>query len=328
MRLIEIFDNIPPASQSQSYRAVSVRGYSSFKIGRTFTRFPVLIASVKESKEGLSNNITLSNLSVVHNFPCTVEIVGRRKEAVKSRFSIVQCNSDNRILQEIFLEMAGLCISLVGNSPKSRDIDDFIHRVIEIFKKIAEPPAKTIQGLWAELFLIDRAKSPIMLLKSWHLGSTDKYDFNLGSERMEVKSYSSHYRVHTFSIEQLNPPYKSSLLIASVNTVRMRLGTSLSDLQASILKKISSEPILAQHLKMTIVACLGNTYQEGMQACFDYEAAESSIKFFESEKIPRIKVEEVPRLVFDVKFKVDLSNIPDAPLQKLKRRFKLLASIS
>lgn len=63
----------------------------------------------------------------------------------------------------------------------------------------------SIQGLWAELFVISIASNPEYLLKAWHSSLNDVYDFNDGIDKIEVKSTSKSHRIHKFSYDQLSP---------------------------------------------------------------------------------------------------------------------------
>ena len=81
---------------------------------------------------------------------------------------------------------------------------------------MTDSPTNTVNGLWSELFLIENSTNPKELINYWHNLPEEKFDFNAGKERIEVKSSSSFERKHIFSAEQLNPPSDTQVLIASV----------------------------------------------------------------------------------------------------------------
>lgn len=75
-----------------------------------------------------------------------------------------------------------------------------MNQLIELFRAIAKPARKSLQGLWAELFLISQACQPAILVDAWHTAPEDSYDFAVDNQRIEVKSFSGqicqHHAVH------------------------------------------------------------------------------------------------------------------------------------
>lgn len=326
MNLIGIFDALSlPATAAGKYTAQPIKGFDAYRIGKTKEGLPILLIKVTSSGDEKIGNVSLRNISVLHDLECSIEVKG--KKSVKDRFTVIQCNINERAIHEGFLEIIELLIISVGNSPNSKDIDDFIYKVLEIFRRIVEPPIKTVQGLWAELFLIAVSPKPKNLLKNWHFDTKDKYDFSSGKERIEVKSYSLPYRTHNFSIEQLNPPYNSDLLIASINTVRSHSGVSIDDLRSKIQGKIKSDLTLIESLRLKIMYALGKDYKDSLSVKFDNEVALTSLKYFKHDDVPKILSDEIPKLIFDVKFKVDLSSIKNTPPNKLKSPGELYSAI-
>ena len=92
---------------------------------------------------------------------------------------------------------------------------------------MSQPTKKALQGLWAELLVIERSKSPAYLLQSWHVSPNDKFDFNDGIDKIEVKSTRNVRRIHTFSLEQLHPNVNANLLIASVFVIETGHGRTI-----------------------------------------------------------------------------------------------------
>jgi hypothetical protein len=83
-------------------------------------------------------------------------------------------------------------------------------------------PRKSVQGLWAELFLMARLRDPSALVAAWHSQLGDLYDFSAGSQRIEVKSAIGRIRRHHFTLEQVLPIPRTRVLIASVLVERGR----------------------------------------------------------------------------------------------------------
>lgn len=71
-----------------------------------------------------------------------------------------------------------------------------MNQLIELFRAIAKPARKSLQGLWAELFLISRAHQPAILVNAWHTVVEDRYGFAVDNQRIEVKGFSGQIRQH------------------------------------------------------------------------------------------------------------------------------------
>src|SRR4029078_3598315 len=98
----------------------------------------------------------------------------------------------------------------------SQTTSDAIATIVELFRSLQAPPRKSVQGLWSELFLIAEARHPTLLLRAWHATPGDRYDFNLGTARLEVKSVAGAVRHHHFSLAQLSPTGGTTALVASL----------------------------------------------------------------------------------------------------------------
>lgn len=69
------------------------------------------------------------------------------------------------------------------------------------------------------------------------MSADDKYDFNDGKDKIEVKSTGNLDRVHMFALDQLNPNTGSELAIVSVITVRSGQGVNVFDMMDAISEK-------------------------------------------------------------------------------------------
>lgn len=179
---------------------------------------------------------------------------------------------------------------------------------MKLLSSLSDNPSKTLQGLWAELFLIEKSKSPDTLLNYWHNLPEERFDFNADAEKLEVKSSSNMERVHIFTSEQLNPLVDKQVIIASVFTKRSSNGQSISDLLESIQNKLSDISLMDK--LFTIVAkTLGNTVEQSIRIKYDYNLANNSLKFYKHQDISKIERLSIPDRVSEVKYKSDLTDI-------------------
>ena len=215
----------------------------------------------------------------------------------------------------------------LGNTPTHEEVRKEITRFIELFRLVTEPQTKTIQGLWAELFLITESKDPVALVRCWHCIPEDKFDFNNGEERIEVKSSSSSLRIHNFSLEQLYSPTDTVTIIASVFVKPASTGKSIADLANEIADRLSSRIELIEKIQFQIALTLGKAISDSTKLTFDFQFAKDSLRFYKAEDIPKISVNNVPSLVTDVRFKSDLTDINSIAPNEISGTRGLFASV-
>ena len=256
------------------------------------------------SKEHLLD-CTLESFSVQYNREC--QLIGYNNREVGT-YSIISLKSESINLQEYFLEIVYIVVQKLNDLPKLLDVKVEVDKLIDLFSKFSKPPVKTIQGIWTELFVIERSDSPDYLLESWHTSILDKYDFNDGKDKIEVKSTSRNRRIHNFSLEQLSSNENSNLVIVSVIVVQTGLGKSILDLIKSIEKKLQNKK-LSFRLREVVGQTLGENFQKSFDIFYDYHLAVDTIECYHKEDIPTIKSEVIPTSISHVKFECDLTNV-------------------
>ena len=125
---------------------------------------------------------------------------------------------------------------------------------------------------------------------------------------MEVKSTTKHYRIHRFSIEQLNPNIGSELIIASVFVIETGVGKSILNLRDEIVSKVKDID-LNLRLNEIIYKTIGSDYEKLGDVFFDYQLAKDSLCFYNSEVIPKILNQNIPSEISNVSFDCDLTNV-------------------
>jgi len=188
------------------------------------------------------------------------------------------------------------------------------------------PPTKTVQGLWAELFVIHTSENPQVLLSYWHNLPEEKFDFNADLEKIEVKSSSSLERIHTFTADQLLPPDDKSVLVASLFTKQIPNGLSVVDLADLINRKVKTDSFVGK-LYSIVSQTLGSNVQESIKLKFDPELAKNSLRFYRHQDIEKIEKVHIPNKVMDVRFKSDLSTCKSIELEFLKGKGPLFSAL-
>jgi hypothetical protein len=194
------------------------------------------------------------------------------------------------------------------STPARRQIIEAIDALVELFRRASNPPRKTVQGLWAELFVIERASDPSALLRCWHAAPEDRFDFAEDVQRLEVKTAAGGMRLHRFAQEQLRPAGNTRVMIVSVLMERSVGGPSISDL-IDVIRRRVADPNLLIRLDAVVAETLGKEWRAALEDRFDRQLAEQSIRFLDARTIPSVPA-ELPPEVTEVHFRVDLTNHP------------------
>lgn len=308
MKLIELFNTIKQPSENDNFQfsGIPIPEYSNHRIAKDKNDNPTLLLSISnEGARTLIANLKLQNVSVLFDIKCKILQNGNLIEKI---FTAVCFIGKDISLKKYFLKLCSALIEDLGNTPTHEEVRKEITRFIELFRLATEPQTKTIQGLWAELFLISECKQPANLVRCWHSIPEEKFDFNNGEERIEVKSSASALRIHNFSLDQLHSPTDTRTIIASVFVRQASIGKSIATLSSEISERLVDIE-LTEKLQLQIALTLGKTISDSMKLKFDFEFAKDSLRFYRAEDIPKIEIENIPNFVSDVRFKSDLTDI-------------------
>jgi hypothetical protein len=188
-------------------------------------------------------------------------------------------------------------------------VSQAISGLVDLFQSLTTPAKKSVQGLWAELFLIRYASNPSEVVRAWHSAPGEHIDFVSGRQRIEVKSSSTRARIHHFSLVQLTPPMQARLLVASLFVESIGGGVSLRQITEEIRAMLSEDTASLARFDAVFYATLGASWMEAMEERFDSELALESLQFFDSLDVPKIDG-PISKSVGDVRFTSDLSDVP------------------
>jgi len=206
-----------------------------------------------------------------------------------------------------------MMLSNLPETPSRRELSVEVENLISIFSALRKKPVKEIQGVWAEMLVIERSLHPEILISAWHNQPNAKFDFTMGRDKIEVKSTSSEDRKHHFALDQLNPSINSRLLIASVivrESAECTGGLSVKALYKKICRRVSAVNLQLK-LYSTLATAIGSDYKNWDSVFFDYVEASDTLAFYNVDDIPRILKSDVPEFVTEVKFCSDLSHLID-----------------
>jgi hypothetical protein len=165
--------------------------------------------------------------------------------------------------------------------------------------------------------LIADANAAEEVAGAWHAAPEEAYDFNTGTQRIEVKSAAGGVRQHYFTLEQLQPPTGVRMLVCSVFVERAGGGLSVAELASKARSKVAAHADRLLRIDQVVAASLGQGWRNGLEDRFDYERARDSLAFFWPARIPSVAA-QVPAGVSDVRFRSDLSGIPAVGTRELQ----------
>ena len=291
---------------SEDYISVESSPSSRFhKIGVSVEGFPIFF--VKCSDENKAIDLNLELISVMFSKEC---IIKEGEILDKNRYTIVFLKTLNLDLQRYFTDVFSIILKNINQIPSEKELNSEVRKVIDLFSVVSKPPLKTVQGLWAELLVIEKSSNPEYLIESWHATATDKFDFNDSIDKLEIKSTNNSNRLHRFSIDQLNNNPGSKLLVVSMIIIEAGFGKSVFDLKDSIANKISNLDLEIK-LNELIFNTLRSGYENANSLFFDYQFACDSLKGYDINDIPKIYNQSIPQGVLNVKFDVDFKDVID-----------------
>jgi len=307
MSIGEQFDKliIPNGSDPKLLHAVELLNYPFAKVGVNYEGMPVILISSTKQAAPLLRNYRHKYIELNINSECRVSNGGI---PISATYSLILFRCSDASLIKYFFSIISIFLESLALSNLEHELLQAYQDLIEIFRSLNETPVSTIQGLWSELFLIDRAKMPEAVLACWHSNPRNKFDFEAGTDKLEIKSTRTMSRLHTFSAEQLNVDENFNILIASIFIIENEQGKSVKDLMHQVENKLGRS---TQLFKLQVIAAktLGAGLQDSANLKYDESLAASSLRFYDRKEIDKIESQNIPNRVSEVHFKSDLSMI-------------------
>ncbi len=306
MNLLEKFRELKACPHTEDgINAMSISETSSHRLGITSEGYPIFFIACSSSER--VSDIRLRLFKVLFNRQCTISdtITG---SDIQNTFSIIQLSSLNPDFQKYFLEVVYLLLCRLEDKPTVNVLKAEVSKLLSLFTSVKSISKEMVRGLWAELILIKQSSTPSYLIRSWHVMPEDKFDFNDGIDKVEVKSTNGSKREHTFALEQLKPNKGSRLLIASMFVSQTGVGKTIFDIVDDISSNISDVDVLFK-LREETMQTIGTHIEEVSSMFFDENVSLDSLQFFDYTSIPSINIENVPPEVTGVHFRSDLSDV-------------------
>lgn len=304
-RLVEKCSN----TEKSYYDVIEVCG--DHKFGVSAEGYPLFFIAIKEDGN-TPPPISLQHLKVRYNQQCTVIHENGMEEV--GIYCMIQLTSTSESLCRIFLNIFQKYIEGLHDKSKAYEIKEQIDLYVALFMGLYAPARSTVQGLWAELFLIAHSVDPDYMINVWHANNYSKFDFDDGVCRIEVKSTGDmDNRKHKFSYQQLTAPMEGALLIASVPVIQNDSGIGISELIEKIRRHNIDFDSECKLYKLVIEA-LGSEEENFDYYFFDERVAVEMIQFYDSKDIPKLK--DIPSVYSGITFYCDFGSIAPVCLEE------------
>jgi len=317
LRLAELFERLPvpiPGRDRPTFSTLLL-GEGPHRLGKDIHGAPALLVATDAAAGGVPPApIELEHVRVMYDVQC---LLWHWSESFgEALFTLVQCLTSDRTLCGYFLSVIEGVVPLLGPRPSDQSVHEVVRSIAELFRALTLPAKKSVQGLWAELFMITESSDPCSTADAWHATPSDAYDFSAADQRIETKSSGNRERRHHFTLEQLHPPHNTQVLVASLFVERAGAGTSLKELLDRLRVQISREPELLLRIEQLVAVSLGISWQNALDQRFDIELARESLRFFDARRVPSVDP-QLPKGVSDVRFVSDLKDTSQLALKTL-----------
>lgn len=312
------------ADAANRFVATPIQGFVRHRIGIDLQGFPCLLIGVPATPPTASSYapVVLAHFSLQERVECRV--TSPTGESEVGSFALIRCTDLDEDLWQYFLEAAVAVVAIVGPEPTDEAIRGAIGRFVELFRALEHPARKTIQGYWAELLVLSLATNVEFAAEAWHALPDDRFDFNAGRQRIEVKAAIGRGREHHFSLEQLDVPGGVSVYVCSVWIERAALGASCASLMQRIKSRLSGRADLSAKLDRITALTLGSNWRDAINESFDEQIARDSVRFYEGGSIPRPSVPDGAG-ISQVRFTVDISPLESIDSHRRQTAGDLLA---
>lgn len=322
------FDSISDISiKGNELKGLKLRKFSNkVWVCKNGNNYPVIV--LKSSQKFSNSKISDRSYDLLEIFHHQNREIKSGKKKEKIYCSIIVCNSKDIEIQTLFLDVLLPIINKLEFPLNPKVLNILSEKLIQLFKNIKNPPLKSVQGLWAELFLISESKDKKEMINCWHDDKNDRYDFKSKSNFIEVKSTLSDERKHVFSLSQTKLKINEIVLIASLMLEKDENGISVEDLISEINKELKNNIDLKEELIFQVRSTLGSKWNESRKVCFAKESAKLNLKFYDLKDIPKLdhSVEKI-KGVSQVKFTSNLDVCKEINSNKFKKKSKLFKSV-
>ncbi len=298
---------LPPKGRGngERYQTIQLRDEPRVQIGKGRGGEPCIIIDDVSAREG-AVRMPIELEHIVVRYRCDVEIYTSSTRRVgKAVATVIGLREGSSEFTNAFLDVASVFADSLGAHPTQEQVYEQVGRLLELFRARTRPALGSVQGLWAELFLIACATRMQEAARAWHSDPSDVHDFADQGQRLEVKSTRRAERKHTFTHAQLTPLAKQQIFVASVQVLESQTGVSIAHLLDRVAAELGGGEDTAR-VESIAMATLASNWTQGSRERFDFQTAIDTLRLYDASNVPRLSC-KIPLGVSDVTFVSDLA---------------------
>jgi hypothetical protein len=219
------------------------------------------------------------------------------------------CEAADEADTETFLVLVEAFLARYGRESVSKEaLTGFFQSIARLFSVGPSADLKTErQGLWGELFLMQRVRGFRFWAPSWHSEPSRKFDFSSRTRRVEVKTVVGDERIHSFAHRQIYEVEGERIMIASILLRKEDSGLTLRELIHEARASLQGS---MDYLKLErAVRQSGMESPQDAGPAFDATEAKMSLAWYNAADAPHFTMAE-PAGVSQTHYRVDLSTAP------------------
>lgn len=250
-------------------------------------------------------SVHIGRVKVARNLAATVQPADGEPHSTTA--ATVECDSEDPMIQDFFLRLLLGLLATADADDGRPGFESALQHFRDLLVRVVRPADRDLQGLWAELCVLDSAVDPAPLVLAWHSSQYESFDFLAEGTAVEVKSTRNRTRSHRFTSRQLSEPPRT--LIASIKLDATGAGDSIFDIYDRVASAMPT--LLRRDFDTAFFDAIGDRYIEAAEVRFDHVLARESLALFDARDVPALR-EPFPPRISEVTFKVDLEGIEPA----------------
>jgi len=167
-----LFCALPSASsEAVQLPAVAIPGRGGDYLAKTLSGEATFLIRGAQSP-GVKPQLRLRHIEVDYGSRCRIQ--EGPAPAMEGEFIAIRSIDVGTPGLELFVRTVEALLSTLSATPSPAETEALIAEIVELFRKLAQPARRSIKGLWAELFVIDRSPAPGRMVTAWHVESDEK----------------------------------------------------------------------------------------------------------------------------------------------------------
>lgn len=299
------FEALRASSDSSTSAAVAAETSQSHLLIKGSGGEPILLLRC-EARTTPRAPIRLKHVGVMFDEAFEVRLQAGESLSV-GRYTKLVCSRESPSLHQWFVELASAVTQSAPGQMSTREVDDLLVSLLELFRQASAPRAETVLGLWGELLTIDMADDAAAFTRAWHTSPTESFDFDFGESRLEIKTTLRPAREHDFGLSQVGSG-RTNDYILSILAQRATAGEGVLELARRVAARMPGKG--RERLWRIVMETLGTELDGVGDQCFDVASAKQSARLFHARDIPAPFVElRHQAVVTSVRFSAALAQL-------------------